>query len=299
MAGQLTEIGYGQEVKNGQGLHNLYKKYFPANFDPSIIYARSTDIPRTFLSVEALLYGLYPPEGSSCNSPIIPINTMDFDKENMVPNPTWCTRLTNQSALWHASPEYKDYYKTVIAPLEQDIFKVFGLKPGYGIDVMFDCVQASACHKHAFPPGMTQDLYTRIVAANLKSYVDEANFLVPGTPYTSMQMAMGSFIDDLITNIDDVVTGKTNQTLSIFSGHDVTVLPTLLAFNVWVDGHWPPYASMITIEVLEGPSGDLVRMYYNDQLLNIPYCKSSTCTYEQFYTFSKYLAKADSNCFQK
>ncbi|OII72277.1 uncharacterized protein cubi_01610 [Cryptosporidium ubiquitum] len=38
----------------------------------------------------------------------------------------------------------------------------------------------------------------------------------------------------------------------LFSGHDTTIIPTLASLDIW-DGHWPPYASTLIIEVYYNP----------------------------------------------
>lgn len=113
-----------------------------------------------------------------------------------------------------------------------------------------------------------------------------------------------------MNNINDVATNQTQQLFALFSGHDTTVLPFIMAYNAWEDGLWPAYASLIRIELLKGknisrfaktkgPSGDLIRMYYNDQLLNIPGCGSQTCPYEKFKAISENIARAAQYCHSK
>ena len=57
------------------------------------------------------------------------------------------------------------------------------------------------------------------------------------------------------------------------------------------DGLWPPYASMIILELYEVPSsasGFAIRVIYNGNVLNLPYCSNQAlCDYDEF---SNYIA---------
>ena len=52
------------------------------------------------------------------------------------------------------------------------------------------------------------------------------------------------------------------------------------------DGLWPPYASMIILELYEVPSSDsgfAIRVIYNGNVLNQPYCSNQAlCDYHEF-----------------
>jgi len=294
--GQLTEVGYQQQLKNGQSLKALYGKLLPPEFDPSLIYVRSTNVPRTFLSAEALLYGLYPPE-EGCSDTGIVINTIDSATDNMTPNIDVCPKLVTYMEQFYDCSLWKNYFNSKVLPLEQTLAPIFNLTPGYEIDMMFDCVQANLCHNHTLPAAFTQAMYDGIVGTNLFEYIGMSQWAVAQTPYTTVQISMGSFIRDVITNIDSVASGNSKQQLALFSGHDTTVLPFVLAYNASYAGVWPPYASMIRIELLDaGSYGDQIRFYYNDVLLTIPGCSSSTCPYSTFKSISMNLAQASKFC---
>ena len=56
-------------------------------------------------------------------------------------------------------------------------------------------------------------------------------------------------------------------------GHDTTILPLLAAWGVW-DGHWPTYASLLSIELYETSEDHLFRMVYAGRELVLPGCDS-------------------------
>eukprot|EP01126_Amoeba_proteus_P020686 TRINITY_DN2102_c0_g1_i16.p1 TRINITY_DN2102_c0_g1~~TRINITY_DN2102_c0_g1_i16.p1 ORF type:complete len:361 (-),score=58.34 TRINITY_DN2102_c0_g1_i16:336-1418(-) len=252
-SGQLTEIGLSQHIQNGIFLKKLYGDDLPLSIDPSTTYLRSTDVPRTFLSVEALLYGLYPPE-EGCSQERLTIHTMDEETETMIPNSELCSGWLEISKQYESSPQYQKFQNNIWYPLERDVEAALGFSVGDSLIMYFDCVQAVACHNLPFPNAFTQELYDRITSANMYQYALNAFFQPSGYRYNAIQIAMASFINEVITKIDSVARNESEEKLAIFSGHDVTVLPFVLAYGVW-DNVWPAYASLIRIELLEGCEG--------------------------------------------
>lgn len=67
------------------------------------------------------------------------------------------------------------------------------------------------------------------------------------------------------------------------------VIPLLVAFQI-DQGIWPPYASMMLIELYKttaSSSGYSVRVVYNGIVYKLPFCGSDLCDYK---TFSVYLS---------
>ena len=61
--GQLTQTGANQLHDTGKWLRSALGDFLPAQWDSNTMYARSTDIDRTFESAENLLQGLFPGSG--------------------------------------------------------------------------------------------------------------------------------------------------------------------------------------------------------------------------------------------
>lgn len=79
--------------------------------------------------------------------------------------------------------------------------------------------------------------------------------------------------------------------LCLFSAHDTTLLPMLVAMGVF-DNKWPPYAAAIAFELYEEENegigakrgkGDMfVRVSYNNKPLSIPGCEGVYCPLATF-----------------
>jgi hypothetical protein len=74
------------------------------------------------------------------------------------------------------------------------------------------------------------------------------------------KLGLGPLWFEIMANIDPILNGEADQggerekpppKLAVFSGHDTTIMPLLASLgpNVWNDTQWPPYASMMIIEV--------------------------------------------------
>ena len=97
---------------------------------------------------------------------------------------------------------------------------------------------------------------------------------------------------------------KLTPRISLFSGHDTTLAPLLIALGVW-DQKWIPYASMIIIEthlIVDPelhkevfPSGHAFRLLYNGQVLtpSIDECTMDLCDLDVLLKLVGPIAKFD------
>jgi hypothetical protein len=78
------------------------------------------------------------------------------------------------------------------------------------------------------------------------------------SPYSAYaKHAMAPLWAEIMENIHPILDPEEGERewpppkLAVFSAHDTTVMPLLASLgpNLWNDTDWPPYASMILIEV--------------------------------------------------
>ncbi|TGZ39027.1 Venom acid phosphatase Acph-1 [Temnothorax longispinosus] len=70
--GGLTNQGKMREYKIGTMLRERYDQYFGPDYWPTKIYARSTEVPRTQMSLQLVLAGLFPPSEKQTWNPHLP-----------------------------------------------------------------------------------------------------------------------------------------------------------------------------------------------------------------------------------
>ncbi|XP_033231389.1 venom acid phosphatase Acph-1-like [Belonocnema kinseyi] len=103
--GGLTNLGMMREYKIGTMLRERYDGYFGPDYWPSLIYAQSTDLPRTKMSLQLVLAGLFPPSELQTwnqNLPWIPVDISYVPAEE------------DYLLFTHHCPQYKREYKSFL-----------------------------------------------------------------------------------------------------------------------------------------------------------------------------------------
>ncbi|XP_046419850.1 venom acid phosphatase Acph-1-like [Neodiprion fabricii] len=82
-SGGLTNDGKMREYKIGKMLRDRYNDFFGPNYLPDEIYARSTAMHRTQMSLQLVLAGLFPPIGQQIWNPDLPWQPVSVFSENI------------------------------------------------------------------------------------------------------------------------------------------------------------------------------------------------------------------------
>ena len=109
------------------------------------------------------------------------------------------------------------------------------------------------------------------------------------TPVANAQAGIGFLLDEMKDYMLAVVTNSTSfpqYKLTLWSGHDTTLVPLLVAFNQW-NGVWAQYASQMQFEIYQSRSQGTysIRIAYNGKNLVLPGCETEVCDWDTFYTF--------------
>jgi len=285
--GQLTSKGYEQHLKNGAFLRDLYinqQSFLPLLWNPNHFYLRTTHYQRTKLSAKALMEGLYPIKNTDPNyvQNTIDFITRDSEQENMMDNSLLCPILDILEEDVKNSEEVMEFQKTVNDPLLKELVDIFGWSTEKSILNVFDCFQTHACHGMKFPDQMSTDFYNK-VRDNL-IWLTKATNTAQRQNYTYAQIAIASFLQDILDLLHSVHSNTSSVKFALYSGHDTTLLPLLISYDIW-DGQWPSYASLLRIELLSDPQNgkNFVRLVYNNECLRLPGCEyRELCPYEEF-----------------
>ncbi|XP_019483373.1 PREDICTED: lysophosphatidic acid phosphatase type 6 isoform X1 [Hipposideros armiger] len=258
-AGQLTNVGMWQMFALGERLRKSYVEDVPflsPTFNPQEVFVRSTNIYRNLESTRCLLAGLFPhpKEGP------ITIHTDDASSEVLYPNFQNCCSLRERT-------RGRRQAASLQPGISEDLKKV---KEGMGIAssdevdfvLLFDNMAAEQAHGLLSCPTLkrfTQMIEQRAVDTVLYMQSEDRECL---------QMVVGPFLHILESNLLRAVdpaspTGKTRK-LYLYSAHDVTVMPLLMALGIF-DHKWPPFAVDVTLELYQHQQSKewFVQLYYH------------------------------------
>eukprot|EP01112_Ceratiomyxa_fruticulosa_P021415 TRINITY_DN7520_c0_g1_i1.p1 TRINITY_DN7520_c0_g1~~TRINITY_DN7520_c0_g1_i1.p1 ORF type:complete len:416 (-),score=52.09 TRINITY_DN7520_c0_g1_i1:182-1429(-) len=280
--GQLTSKGYDQHYRLGAKLRNLYVdtyKFLSANFDPTEVWVRSTDVPRTIQSAQGLLNGFYPRIFQNVNNTIsvLNINTIEEEMDDMLPSSTLCPGIDDLIVAIVSDPLYLNYqnkYSALLASL-QVILNNNSTPPLFWTEIM-DGFSALQCHNMPFPQGVTQQ--TVNIAYEIAYW--QFNFIVENSSYVSY--SIGRFYTELLSRMSSVIQGNNQPKFLLYSAHDATIASILSGMGLYET--WPAYASHMQIELWSDKTGS--QWYVLTKSNGVPVqplgCTDVLCPFTQF-----------------
>jgi Histidine phosphatase superfamily (branch 2) len=309
--GQLLLQGYEQEIQNGKALRDAYLQV-TEDHNPSMtlidnrpghkkkngiwknLHYRVDDEPRTLMSAQVFLRGLFGPELESFHQkstefPVVDLHTADRDI--MDPNPKICPRLAEIQKAIENSAEFKakfvnsDNAKTLKGFME----KVLKVNKAKDMDII-DCLMTTMCtdrplpeavndYKPGHPPARGGGEYGSNLFQRLIDFeAEKANYILKANDAEFSKLAMAPLWNEILDQMEPHLKGDASANpLAIWSGHDTTIMPLLASISPQLldDDVWPPYASLVVIEIhaIKGdlavhfPSRYAFRLLYNGQSL--------------------------------
>lgn len=276
--GQLTTIGMEQMYDLGVRLRKRYIEDIPfltPSFNPKEVYIRSTNIVRTIESAKCLVAGLFQQKQAGVAS----ILTDKSESEVLYPNYHGCKLLRLHSGpRWAESSKLSD-----IAEDLRSIQSALGVGPHQPLDFILIRDDMVARETHGLPVPTALEHWRNIVE---KRAVDMMCHIYDPSKRQIVQMCVGPFFHMLITNIEDKVQGISSypdRKLFLYSVHDTTLMPCLMALGVF-DMKWPPYAADITLELYQHRQTNqhYVKVSYIGQDQKIPGCSDVYCPLNEF-----------------
>lgn len=289
--GQLTPVGMQQEYELGKILHERYinqTHLLPKNFDINVMSVRSSAMPRTMMSAQSLLYGLYPlGTGPSINESTkalpqgfqpIPINTVPREQDTLL-LPT------------HDKAMYKKLLETYIFTNPEWIQKGQALIPYYsgwskiaGIPIsnLFDLIHFSdrlmieRLYGIPLPEGLQEKEANMIIEAGKWAFINMAN-------HPKLASMVGRELAQTVKKELNLATDQ-NRPLKylLFVAHDTTIVAQLKLLGQSID-ELPPYASQLNYSLYDkGASNYEIRVAYNQKPLSIEQCGGDSCALNDF-----------------
>ncbi|KYQ55099.1 Venom acid phosphatase Acph-1 [Trachymyrmex zeteki] len=282
--GDLTNIGKKRAYEFGLLLRKKYNKFLGDLYYPPNVYARSTWVPRTKMTLQLVLAALYPPvEVQKWNS------KLSWQPVDMIYFP-----LDEDYLLFSIRcPIYNDIYKNVLQNAEvkkkieqfDDLMEITSNYTGTNITNLLGLTRLySILHAESSMgldlPKWTQDIFPNGQLLN-------ATLLF----FDLLSVLLNRLIDDM----NKVIKGTLNRKINLFSAHDMNVSGLLLALNI-SKRHFPEFTSSVIIELHERDEKYFVKIIYYLGIpskmleVSIPGCEV-LCPYDKFIELTKNTTK--------
>ncbi|NP_001133278.1 lysophosphatidic acid phosphatase type 6 isoform X1 [Salmo salar] len=276
--GQLTTVGMQQLYELGERLRKRYIQdtaFLNPTFSPTEVYVRSTNIVRTIESAKCLVAGLF----YQSQRDMVPILTTEAESEILYPNYHGCRLLKLLSGhRWAESSTLPD-----IAADLSSIKSALGIAAQQRVDFILIRDDMVARETHGLPCPPVLDSWRNTVE---RRAVEMIYHIYEPSKRENLQLCVGPLLHILMGNIEDKLqdtTSEPNRKLFLYSAHDTTLIPCLMALGIF-DMRWPPYASDITLELHQHRQTKeaFVKVSYIGQDQLVPGCSGVYCPLQEF-----------------
>lgn len=288
--GQLTAKGMRQEYELGKLLRQQYVNQYhllPKQYDINTMTVRSSAMPRTMMSAQSILFGLYPlgtgPSLDGSNKALpkglqpIPINTVPREQDSLL--------LPN-----HNKEEFKQLLETYVLNSPEWTQKDQELKSNYPvwskifdtpISNLFDLIHISdrlfieRLYNLPLPGGLRDKDADTLIGIGKWALLYIAN-------HPKLALIAGSELAQTIKHEMSLATEQ-NRPLKylLFVAHDTTLEAQLKLLGQSIDDI-PPYASDLNYSLFDMGSYYEVKITYNQKPLFIQQCGGQACTLSDF-----------------
>lgn len=289
--GQLTPIGMRQEYNLGKKLRHLYvDKYqlLPTNYDISSMIVRSSGIPRTLMSTQAILLGLYPlgtgPLLSSQKNALpkgfqpIPINTVPPKQDSLLIPDSDQEKFAELLKKYIFNSQDWIKYDTELSDNYSKWSTIFNIKISSLVDLikLSDLLYIYKLYDVSLPSGLDDKDANLILEAGKWAWLFIAN-------NKNLALDLGRELAEKIKQ--EIVVAAQNSTAlkyMLFVAHDSTIQAQLRILGKSFN-YMPPYSANLNYSLfLTDTSKYEVRITYNDKLLKIKKCGSKACSLDEF-----------------
>lgn len=299
-AGQLTSKGMRQEYALGKLLRQYYVNQYhllPSSYDITTMTVRASAFPRTMMSAQSILYGLYPlgtgPLLSDSTKALpkglqpIPINTVPREQDSLLV-PTRDKALSQQLLKTYIlnSPAWIQKDETLNA-YYPGWSKIFGIEINNLLDLISisDRLFIERLYYIAPANGLDEKEVDTIINAGEWAWLYIYNY--PQLAY----IAGIELAQTIKTELNIATTQSRALKYLLYVAHDSTLAAQLKLLGHTID-KMPPYASRLNYSLFDmGASNFEVRITYNQKPLFIKKCGGDACSLSDFIYLIEHLSK--------
>ncbi|XP_076754256.1 venom acid phosphatase Acph-1 [Xylocopa sonorina] len=262
--GDLTNQGKLREYKIGTMLRGRYKEYFGPDYWPEKIYARSTSVARTQLSLQLVMAGLFPPSERQTWNPQLPwIPTFTFFEPYAIDNllfPDHCPRYQSEYSKFLSQNKARDLiskYKSDMVYLTERTGKPINTTSA--VTHLYNLLKEQAAHNLTLPQ------WTKTVFPTTMKEIVALDFKLRSYTRTLKRLNGGLMIRKIVDDIKMYKAGKLepyDRKAFLFAAHEMNVAAVARALEL-DEPIIPAYGSTLIFETLR----DKKKNYYVRVLL--------------------------------
>jgi len=265
---ELTPVGERQECLLGHLRRSQYienNKVLPLSYDPTAIYARSTDTRRTLMSAQAYLIGLYPTGLPSLNAnqmlhvydrlkppidleisndiikdlnekpmpyslPIIPIFSVNYSSEALLLSGD-CPYIDYQITNYFKSSKYLELIQVKYRSAWQDIISLY---PAITFDFLLRGVNAylladfiiCAARDGRMPARLTWDHISK-----LRKFVGNAQTEIFSQDPIMNKIGLEKFTEEVLNYMAKTMAGNAKTKYVLYMAHDISLVVVMLGLQ--------------------------------------------------------------------
>lgn len=274
-SGDLIIEGMQQHQHLGEMYHDyLYNQINLFDEPPKAeeVYARSTDIERTFRSCQAFLNGAFPPQ-----QPFEYLNIIHGSDYLEIMRPgSFCEEQNTASSVYNSDIYLQNYSKKEWKKLQHIATELHLDYSLSNLSLLADWIYTYNCNNRRLPSFVTEKDITR--SHKILGKLFQKYYKGNGEIYASSSMRE-------VLRVAKMSLEKKNPKFAVFSAHDSTVF-SFLEFLGRESKILPPYASHILFEIFTLNNEEQIRWTYNGEV--IPLTKFDG---NDYMPFSKFIMK--------
>jgi lysosomal acid phosphatase len=296
--GSLSQAGSLQVYNLGKSMRHRYLKLIPPNgfYSKKMLQVKSSYHDRTIASALSFLAGFMPPLEGTNPLPInwqpIPLNSISRDQDTIIAQKKACPKYEeeyqkqiNSERIQKIDEAQKNLYKNLSKNTGDNINSIID------VEMLHNTLEAETAAKWKKPEWLNE-----YFPEKTEPLAEEYLKLLTATPFMK-QVKAGPLITEIIDTMLRRKEKATDRTISIYSGHDVTLVNLMNTLGILEQtSAKPKYSAALAIEMhqsLDHEDHRVVKLYYYTdsedkypKVIELPKCPNP-CDFEDFSRIMK------------
>jgi prostatic aicd phosphatase len=252
--GHLTNQGKQYMYDTGKWLNRRYGHFLGPLYQPDLVWAQTTGVTRTKMTMAMVLAGLFPPQDTAMewnknlNWQPIPIFSEPLDEDTLLLVRTPCARYYEALQEVFETRELQRIQRD-----NEEMYRELTYLTGMDIKTPDDVQSLYSTLRAETEYGLKLPEWTRNYYPNKLLNLTELSYIYNVHTVELQKFKAGPFLQKMISEWSDKRAGRLSpkdQKIYLYTGHDSTIVNVLHALGAWKQ-QLPVYGIMAIFELLE------------------------------------------------